>query len=159
MNKKGFTLTELLAVLVILTVVMLIGSFSINGIKAKMNKNMFEAKLDLVIGAAKSWGQDNKEALDVSLTVGELIANNTLQTDERVSVSAYPACEVNNLIGSKCAVVTNNVDGSVINKLDIKIYIEYNRVYACIEKNTNNKNVLKETATWGEYADLNYYCS
>ena len=54
MNKKGFTLTELLAVIVILAVVSLIGTVSITGVKRKMNENMFRNKLAEVISAVLS---------------------------------------------------------------------------------------------------------
>ena len=165
MNKKGFTLTELLATIVILSVVMLIGSVSVSGIRNKMNKNMFESKLDFVISSAKSWGQDNKElftssnSYQLNKTVGFLVGETYLETEDRVPQTLYASCETKNKIGTDCRVVLNPMDDSVVNGLKLKIYLQYNRVYACIVKDSNNQTILKETASWTEYKDLNYYCS
>lgn len=61
MNKKGFTLVELLATIVIIAVVTGVGTVSIINIKKKIEQNMFKSKLELAVTAAKNWGQDNKE--------------------------------------------------------------------------------------------------
>ncbi len=170
MNKKGFTLVELLAVIVILAVVMLIGSVSIGTVRNRISKNMFETKLELAIGAAKKWGQDNKEELKqwpgdlvyfikksdltnyyrihktysyARKTIGDLIASKDLETDERDHGNA---------------VITNDLSGKVINDLEIIVYIANNRVYACIEASPNNRSVLEEKSDWSEYSHLNYYC-
>ena len=165
MNKKGFTLTELLAVLVILAVIMTAGSASIAGIRNRLNKNMFEKKMDLVVGAAKSWGADNIETVNaggasgVSRTVGFLIGTGTLETEDQVPITKYAACETENRVGSDCIVVLNPFDKSVVNGLQIKIYEQHNRVYACIYKNSNNKSILNENSSWTEYNGESYYCS
>ena len=177
MNKKGFTLIELLAVIVILGVVMLIGTVSIANVRNKMNKNMFEAKVDLILGTAKSWGQDNKELFGNSLVscynkiaesteqktftgvkvkVQELINSGDLQTEEKDATG--------NLV------VINDYTGSSANNLEILVYLKNNRVYACIPLSTippsNNLKILGEKKdettgeyTFEEYKDSNFYCS
>lgn len=164
MNKKGFTLIELLAVIVILGVVMLIGTVSVSGIRNKINKNMFESKIDLALGAAKSWGQDNKEQLNSAsysktVTIGDLIGSGDLKTEEKVLLTEFPTCELYNRTGSDCWVLLNNFDGKVVNKLEVKVYLQYNRVYACVLKNTNNKGILGEDSSWSVYSEAGFYCS
>ena len=75
MNKKGFTLVEILAVLVIIAVVSLIGTVSITGVRRKMDENLFKNKLGEIISSASKWGEDNKSELDTEKTVGALITN------------------------------------------------------------------------------------
>lgn len=160
MDKKGFTLIELLAVIIILGVVMLIATVSITGIRDNINKSMFESKLDLAIGTAKTWGQDNRELLTKEITIGELIGEELLKTDEKVTLEQYSACEeYNKTSDGGCLVVTNNIDGSVVNKLKLKVYIQYNRVYACILQTEDNKNILNEDSEWSVFGELKYYCN
>ena len=45
MNKKGFTLTELLAVIVIMSIVATIGLVSVTGVKRQINQKLFTDKL------------------------------------------------------------------------------------------------------------------
>lgn len=169
MNKKGFTLTELLAVIVILAVVGLIGTVSITGVKKKMNENMFRNKLAEVISAGSKWGEDNKEELNPSTekTVGFLIQENYLNTEEKVLPEKYDysaaACTGNGgkmetSTGLCTMVITNNVDYKIINSLKLKIYRENNRVYTCIVKEDNTKTLLADDS-YSVYGDLNYYCN
>lgn len=169
MNKKGFTLTELLAVIVILAVVGLIGTVSITGVKKKMNENMFRNKLAEVISAGSKWGEDNKEELNPSTTktVGDLIESNYLNTEEKVLPEKYDyseaACtgkggKMETSTGLCTMVITNNVDYKIINSLKLKIYRENNRVYTCIVKEDNTKTLLADDS-YSVYGDLNYYCN
>ena len=177
MNKKGFTLTELLAVIVILAVVGLIGTVSITGVKKKMNENMFRNKLAEVISAGSKWGEDNKDLLDrtdvvsghpyTEKTVGFLIQENYLNTEEKVLPEKYDysvaACtgkggKMETSTGLCTMVITNNVDYKIINSLKLKIYRENNRVYTCIVKEDNTKTLLADDS-YSVYGDLNYYCN
>ena len=42
MNKKGFTLVELMAVIVIISIIALVGVTSITGVRKQMDKKLFE---------------------------------------------------------------------------------------------------------------------
>ena len=163
MNKKGFTLVEILAVLVIIVVVSLIGTVSITGVKKKMEENLFKNKLGEIISAASKWGEDNKSELDTERTVGFLITNGYLETEEAINPVKYEhTCgslsnDENGYVedGLCKNVITNNVDYKVLNSLVVKIYRENNRVYSCIVDSESNKNLLVD---WDKYSDLNYYC-
>ena len=163
MNKKGFTLVEILAVLVIIVVVSLIGTVSITGVKKKMEENLFKNKLGEIISAASKWGEDNKSELNTEKTVGFLITNGYLETEEAINPVKYEhTCgsstnDENGYVedGLCKNVITNNVDYKVLNSLVVKIYRENNRVYSCIVDSESNRDLLVD---WDKYSDLNYYC-
>lgn len=163
MNKKGFTLVEILAVLVIIAVVSLIGTVSITGVRRKMDENLFKNKLGEIISAASKWGEDNKNELDTEKKVGFLITNGYLETEEAINTIKYEhTCgsdkdDENGYVedGLCKNVITNNVDYKVLNSLVVLIYRENNRVYSCIKDSESNRNLLVD---WDKYSDLNYYC-
>lgn len=167
MSKKGFSLVELLAVIVILGVVMTIGSISIATVRQKIDKNMFENKIEFVIQAGKNWGNNNKaeliEAGNVKeMTIADLIADGVLKTEELEvkDESSYICGKEIEKDGKKfCHVITNSIDGSVVNNLKIKIHMKHNRVYACIVNNSDNWAILNDNAAHDEYGHLNYYCA
>ena len=53
MNKKGFTLVELMAVIVIISIIALVGVTSITGVRKQMDKKLFEEKLNSAISSAE----------------------------------------------------------------------------------------------------------
>ncbi len=61
MNKKAFTLVEMLAVIVILGIVMAISYIKILEMIEKQNENLSDAQLKLVYSAAKSYIYDNSD--------------------------------------------------------------------------------------------------
>ncbi len=167
MNKKGFTLTELLAVIVIMSIVATIGLVSVTGVKRQINQKLFTDKLSEIIASAENWGEDNKDELSKELTAGDLIVKNYFESEEEIDPSSYNnyACSqdakspLGYKNGSKCKnIVTNNVDNIVINNLKVKIFLKNNRVYACIIKNDENKSLLNEEADYSKYSSLNLYC-
>lgn len=58
MNKKGLTLVELLAVIVVLAVVALIVTPNVLSSMTKSKERMFETQLDNIKTAAKNWAAD-----------------------------------------------------------------------------------------------------
>lgn len=186
MNKKGFTLVELMAVIVIISIIALVGVTSITGVRKQMDKKLFEEKLNSAISSAEKWGEDNKEELTLNitisvkdgdetvektvkgakLTIGNLIANGYYESEESVNYNLYNYTKCSNSKTSQYGykdgefcknIVTNNVDSLIVNEISIKIFTNNNRVYACIEKNTNNKNLIKETDTFDKY-NKDLYC-
>lgn len=82
MNNKGFTLVELLAVLVILISVSLV---AVGGISASLDRRDIkecEEQKELAIGAAKIYFSLNNES---SVTVGELKSGNYISSDNKVN--------------------------------------------------------------------------
>lgn len=77
LNNKGFTLAELLATIVILTLVLLVAVPSILGVNKSVNKNLYKARVKNIELAAKSYSEDNpnlflNDTYTVSFSLGYL---------------------------------------------------------------------------------------
>ena len=69
MEKKGFTLVELLAVIVVLALVVTISLTSINRVREDSLKDILETKIDQIEQAAILYAQDNPSILTESCDV------------------------------------------------------------------------------------------
>lgn len=104
MNKKGFTLVELLAVLVLISLLMGLAIPGINRISNNMKKKSYNQKIKLIESAAELWGQDNKTRLQANsecsidnnklpcykIKVSELLSDNYLDSDNNSGKYANP---------------------------------------------------------------------
>lgn len=77
MNKKGFTLVELLAVIVILTLLALITTTSVTKIVSDSKTELSNTQIELIKSAAKIWGTENIKRLPgpgecAYITLGDL---------------------------------------------------------------------------------------
>lgn len=63
MNKKGFTLVELLAVIVLLGLIALIAAPAITGIIKKSKESLSESQKQSIEMSAKNWATDNMSKL------------------------------------------------------------------------------------------------
>ncbi len=63
MGKKGFTLMELLAVIVVLGIIAAIAVPSIIGVHNAINKDMLDKKVEIIEEAAKLYGSDIKNSI------------------------------------------------------------------------------------------------
>lgn len=63
MKKNGFTLAELLGVIVLLSLISLITVPTISGTIKKYKVRVCNTQLEQIVAAAKNWGQDNLQAL------------------------------------------------------------------------------------------------
>lgn len=103
MNKKGFTLVELLAVLVLISLLMGLAIPGINRISNNMKKKSYNQKIKLIESAAELWGQDNKTRLQTTscniddnevpcykIEIKELLSENYLDSDNNSGKYANP---------------------------------------------------------------------
>ena len=103
MNKKGFTLVELLAVLVLISLLMGLAIPGINRISNNMKKKSYNQKIKLIESAAELWGQDNKTRLQTNrcnidykevpcykIQIEELLSENYLDSDNNSGKYANP---------------------------------------------------------------------
>ena len=132
--KNGFTLVELMAVIVLIAIITVIGFVSVTGVQKNINKNLWQSKEELILNGAKHYGEDNKNKLSGSCTVdgvtknkcivktvGELINENYITTDET------------DASGNKIMINdTLNEDDTnyIVNNMQVKIYLENNMIYA-----------------------------
>jgi prepilin-type N-terminal cleavage/methylation domain-containing protein len=82
MNKKGFTLVELLAVLVILSLLMVIAVPASINVSKKVKAKMYNNKVSLIKDAALLWAQDNKACLQKNTGTSDSACANVTCTQE-----------------------------------------------------------------------------
>ncbi|MBP5684399.1 MAG: type II secretion system protein, partial [Bacilli bacterium] len=95
MNKKGFTLVELIGVIVILAILSLLAVRTYGNVMNNIAKKQLEEKILTIEKAAMSYGQDNKGLLTGScvidgetyskcatVKVSDLISDNRIESDE-----------------------------------------------------------------------------
>ena len=58
-NKKGFTLIEVMATIVILAILLVIAVPIYNGVSEKINESIYQSKIDEVIAKAESYAREN----------------------------------------------------------------------------------------------------
>lgn len=63
MNKNGFTLIEILAVIVITALITIIASAGISGIKNSINERLYASNVSLIERSATNFGEDKKSYL------------------------------------------------------------------------------------------------
>lgn len=134
-NKKGFTLVELLAVIVLLAVIGLIGFASTQKIKENIDRNVFQTTLEDVLTSAETYGSDNVEELSagdtfvkdgkerkyIILTVADLIRYKYVDTTDIIDKNELSAasqgyclapevdCEMLELEGEACTNETERI--------------------------------------------------
>lgn len=124
---KGFTLVELMAVLVLIVIIATIGYAGITVVNNNIEKNLWNTTVEEIETGAVQYGQDNLSRLTstcnngaisncLEVTVGFLIERNYVDTDE--------------VDDSEKEIITNNVTGEIVNDNIVCIYLENNRVYA-----------------------------
>lgn len=161
-KNKGFTLVELLAVIVILAIVSLIAVPSVNGLLRKSRTNMFCKKVESIEAAAKYYAQDNLSDL---ATDSKMVVANKIPIRLLVEKGYLKKDSDNCTVGSNC--VTDPRDKSSLDNNYIDIYSENNRLYGrylynsedvdnkiCGEKVTYNVN---EYGTYAEAGNFSGY--
>lgn len=126
-NKKGFTLVELLAVIVILALISVMASTGIMTLSKKSKENMYCAKLEMISGIAQDYAVKYEYELNqsneyyngyksIKIKVSDLISSGKLEPD-------------------KDNKVINPVDDSSLNDKEIILYLKNNQVNVYIDSN------------------------
>ena len=82
LNKKGFTIVELLVVLVILAVIMSIAIPSVTSSIERSKQKQKDAKIKLIVSAAEIYADRYKNTFSGSVTIEELITKELLTKEE-----------------------------------------------------------------------------
>ena len=90
MKNKGFTLVELLSVIVILSVLMLIAIPTAVGVSSKVKEKLLEEKIVLAEKSAILWAQDNKICFTIN-QCSELTSSGFSCTDNK----DFKKCTIN----------------------------------------------------------------
>lgn len=143
MNKKGFTLVELLITIVILALIVVIAVPSIGAVTQSIKDNMLEKKADLIEEAAILLGQDIKGSVISSklkydgyscksFEVKDLVPKYLDKDNDVVCLGEIGATNVG------CIVDPSNKD-NYLDNYEVIVYYRSKRIYAIVDKdNTLN---------------------
>ncbi len=118
-NNRGFTLVELLAVIVILAILITIAVTSTLGISNRLKENMYCKKIDSIEVSAKLYGEDYKENFE-DLYEGKY-SSKTIQVKDLIQKGYLKKEDNNGIIDPR-----NN---SNMENLELIVYEKYNRIY------------------------------
>lgn len=132
MNKKGFTLVELLSVIVLISLLLGIGIPGISKISENMKKRSLNTKIELIEQAGVFWGQDNKAMLQ---------ANEYCSIDDEGTISTCKKISIKELISEDYldsetyndVIYTNPRNNKNLANIEgcyVHVYKKNNRVYA-----------------------------
>ena len=135
MKNKGFTLVELLAVIVVMAILLTIAVPAVIGISNKIKQNMFCSKVNDIESAAKLYGNDYIDEITTSgkyITITDLIDNNLYKKENDDCNFSDKPC------------VTDPRDSSKMDDKQILVKLVNKRVYAEYQyKDENEKNSCK----------------
>lgn len=118
MNKKGFTLSEIIAVIILISIIVAIAVPSVLSVRKRVNERLFEGKKETILVAAELYGQDNPHLFNPDefiVTVGELVNANYVEKDTEQN-------DKNCSDSYGCAI--NPIDNSSLN--NVKILVKRN---------------------------------
>ena len=124
MNKKGFTLTEIIAVIILISIIVAIAIPSVIAIRNRINQRILEGKKETILIAAELYGQDNPQLFNPNefiVTVGELVDAGYVEKDVEEN-------DKNCTDGYGC--VINPVDNISLNQVEILVKKEVNTIIA-----------------------------
>ncbi len=167
MNNKGFSLVELLAVIVILAVIAIAGGLNVGGIAKEQKKQMYCDKISRLIQNATNAADDNRKNYRISLTG----TNKQNASGKYVNKSCFASFSVSELIASGVIEADTTINGvkcledpylgSCING-DVRFYKKNNRVYAYyVDTEEHAKgtaaNISGLSFNINDYSNNNYY--
>ena len=86
-NKKGFTLIEVMATIVILAIILVIAVPIYNGVSEKINESIYQSKIDEVIAKAESYARENHAFV---FNIQTLIENGLIHSDNETGAYVDP---------------------------------------------------------------------
>lgn len=123
MKRNGFTLVELLAVIVILALLLAIAVPGVITMASRIQGNMFCSKVENIEKAAQLWGNDNYDTINLTsgktqtISVATLIQKNYLKKDKEKTEDT-------------AEFVTDPRDNSSLLEKKVNVFIKNSRIYA-----------------------------
>ena len=136
MKKKGFTLVELLAVIVLLGIIATIAVASFTGISRSMKKNILEEKIKMIEESAIVMGSDIKGYILESnlkynnnkcrsIIVSDLVPNYLVKDNDNeclTNTSSNPGC-----------IIDPTDENNYLDTTEVIIYYKNKRIYAKVD--------------------------
>lgn len=129
--ERGFTLVELLAVVVVLAVVMVIASYSVVSIRDDINAEELETKLGSIRDSAILLGQENMNGFDGSCTITVNCKEETFSYCKTLTVQELLDDGYLEIKNDEKQYI-NPVSGKDMKDDEVTIYRKNNRVYATL---------------------------
>ena len=140
MNKKGFTLVEVLAVVVILSIILSLATLGVMNIRRNSLQKLVDTKISNLESSAIIYGQENQNELIETCNVDEVNYDfcKLVNVKYLIENEYYTTNEVNS--ENKKDLINNVTNKSMLCD-EIQIYKKNNRVYAkAINIKSNNVN-------------------
>lgn len=136
--KKGFTLVELMAVLVLIVLISTIGYAGITAVQKNIDGNLWEGKVEAIETGAANYGEDNRNRLSGTCNINGTSKNNCItRTVQFLIDNSY--VDTDEVDSTENKVITNNTlkeddPNYYVNDMNVFIYLENNRVYAKLDQ-------------------------
>ena len=126
-NKKGFTLVELLCVIVLLAILTVMATAGIMNLSNKSKTNLYCAKIKMIESIASDYG----------IKLEKQINNSTIDYlgHKSITIQVSTLVDAGKLDADSDGIVVNPVDNSSMNDMDIILTIENNAIKAYIDTN------------------------
>ena len=147
MKKKGFTLVELLAVIIILTLVITIAFVSVTRVREESLKRVVETKVEQIEQAAILYGQENPNVIKTSCTDHEKTVVEATNYTPSFCVTVTAGVLIDNNffessyldeVNGKTDLINDVTDKSMRNDTVI-IYRRNNRIYSISDEVKSNE--------------------
>ena len=130
-NKKGFTLIEILCVIVLIGILSVIATISIVNLSSKSKENLYCAKIELIENIAESYGIKYELELNNSNELYNGYKSLKIKVNTLVMAGKLEPDKGNDVINPK--------DNTVMNDIDIILYLKNNQIKAEIPNNICEK--------------------
>lgn len=129
MNKKGFTLVEVLAVVVILSIILSMATFGVMNIRRNSLQKLVDTKISNLESSAIIYGQENQNELTETCNIDEIDYDfcKLVNVKYLIENEYYTTNEANS--ENKKDLINNVTNKSMLCD-EIQIYKKNNRVYA-----------------------------
>ena len=129
MNKKGFTLVEVLAVVVILSIILSMATFGVMNIRRNSIQKLVDTKISNLESSAIIYGQENQNELTETCNIDEVDYDfcKLVNVKYLIENEYYTTNEANS--ENKKDLINNVTNKSMLCD-EIQIYKKNNRVYA-----------------------------
>ncbi len=119
-NKKGFTIIEILAVIALIGIVAVLVIPRITNMDSKTKVKMYNAKIEKALGASYKYGIDNIDTLSNSectnVTIGTLIRLKYLSADDETGYQMINP--KNNKSMNNVSICLKFIDGEVVSSIN-----------------------------------------